>query len=92
MKTQRLSKDFSEYGGDEIMSNFDGRVVQETADKIKGKPLFSTYSAWNFNGRVWWNNEKWLCEVWIYKTYIETVICDNLSDIMDNLCDKYGND
>ena len=56
--TTRLPKNFSEYSGEEIMSNCDGLIIEQTANEIKEKELFSRYSGWNFNGLVWWQDNK----------------------------------
>ena len=85
----RLPERFSEFD-DEIMSNFDGQIDLKTVDKIKGKDLFSRYSARNFNGIVWWQSDKWFCEVWRYHSFNETFICDTLEEIMEEASLKYG--
>jgi len=88
----RLPEGFLEYDGEDLMSNFDGQIIQETAEAIKGNELFSTYAGWDFNGKVWWMDGKWLCEVWCYGSWKETVIKDTLQEIMDEVCSKYGSD
>lgn len=90
----RLPEDFKEFDGEEIMSNFDGKVVEETAEAIKGKPLFSRYPGLNFHGKVWWNTttSKWCCEVWCYGSYRKTVIENDLEDIINTVSDEFGRD
>lgn len=97
MKTEesiRLPEDFIEFDGDIIMSNFDGRINGETYSAIKGQPLFSGYTGWNFYGKVWWdlNLLRWCCEVWQYHCYKETVVCDTLEEIMSEVCSNYGHE
>lgn len=87
----RVPDSFEKYN-ETIMSNLDHDIDQEVADHIKNKPLHSQYSGWNFCGTVWYQNEKWHCEVWTYNCYNETVSCDTLQEIMDNVCATYGDD
>ena len=86
----RMPEDFSEYDGEGLMSNFDREIILETADAIKEKKLFSGYAGWNFHGKVWWQEEKWNCEVWCYGCWSKTVTCDTLEDIMDEVSSEYG--
>jgi hypothetical protein len=88
----RIPEGFTYYPGEEIMSNFDHKVVKETAEAIKGKPLISHYSGWHFNGQVWWENDKWMCEVWRYGHWVKTFICDTLEEIMFEVSCEYGDD
>ena len=90
--SSRMPDTFTEYSGDEIMSNFDGQIVQETTDAIKGQELFSRYAGWNFNGKVWFENEKWNCEVWRYGSWSQTFNADTLEEIMSDVCSEYGSD
>ena len=88
----RIPESFLEYEGEEIMSNFDGAIVSETAEAIKGKELFSRYSGWNFNGKVWWQNNLWNCEVWCYGSFQKTFNAETLDEIMSDVCSEYGSD
>lgn len=88
----RMPESFLEFDGEALMSNFDGEIVQETAEAIKGKELFSRYAGWNFNGKVWWQNGKWCCEVWCYGSFQKTFVEDTLQDIMSEVCSEYGSD
>jgi len=81
-----------EYPDDAIISNLTGLINQEIEQKIKGSDYFSRYSAWNFNGRIWWNDEigYWCCEVWQYNNYVATYLADNLQDLAHEVDNKYG--
>jgi len=87
----RLPKSFSEFDG-EIMSNFYRQIDLKVVEEIKGKDLFSGYSGWNFYGKIWWQNDKWACEVWCYESFRETFICDTLEEIMEEVSSEYGNE
>ena len=86
----RLPKSFEEYNGEELMSNFDRKINKEVANAIKSKKLFSRYAGWNFNGKVWFDDNKWLCEVWTYGNWQKTFICDTLDEIMESVSNEYG--
>lgn len=86
----RIPENYTESTREEIMSNFDGVVIKATADYIKDKPLFSRYAGWNFNGRVWFQNDKWNCEVWTYGSYCETISEDTLEELMTSVSNEYG--
>ena len=88
----RLPENFSEYDGDTLMSNYDNRIEKEIANSIKGKELYGHYSAWDFSGRVWWQNDQWRCEVWCYQSWRQTVSCDTLEQIMEEVMQEYGSD
>lgn len=86
----RLPEDFELCVGNPIMSNFDGAIEQEIADVIIGKPLYSNYTAWNFCGYVWWQDNKWHCEVWHFGAYVDTFSSETLSELMSDISDEYG--
>ncbi len=90
----RIPDDFQPYGGfdDNIMSNFDHVVNHEVANAIKGKPFYASYSGWNFNGSVWWQNEMWHCEIRAYWSYRETISAKTPEELMESVCEKYGSE
>lgn len=85
-----VPKDFLEYDGDEIMSNYDGLVMEETVSAIKGNKFYSHYSGWHFNGKVWFQDNRWHCEVWQYHSHMETISANSPQELMTNVSDKYG--
>lgn len=86
----RLPKYFTEFEGEELMSNFDGEINKDTEKSIKGKNLFSTYSAGIFHGIVWNKGDKWLCEIWRCGSHIKTFICDTTEEIMREARSEFG--
>ena len=88
----RMPKDFYEFQGEGIMSNYEREINQEIAEAIKGKNMFSRYSGWNFSGLVWWENGEWFCEVFTYGFFQETFVGDTLQEIMDLVSNSYGYD
>ncbi len=75
-----------------LMSNFKHTIDKESEKKIKGQKLYARYTGWNFYGYVWFDNNKWNCEVWRYKFHIETITKDTLEEIMDEVSMGYGSD
>lgn len=91
MSKALLPTDFTECGMDDIMSNFDHSIADGIAEHIKGKPLFSRYAGWNFNGQVWWDGA-WNCDVYVYGSCLKTVRAETLREIMDSVCAEFGFD
>ena len=87
---EELPLNFNELFGDGLMSNYDGLIDQKVADLLKGEPLFSRYAGWNFNGKVWWEDSRWHCEVWRYGSHVNTISEDTLEEIMHSVCEMYG--
>jgi hypothetical protein len=73
-----------------VMTNSDHTIENEVAEKLKTGKYFSQYSGWNFCGYVWWNKDKWSCEVWTYHSLSEIVNGSTLEEIMDEVSTKYG--
>lgn len=87
---KKLPDNYSEYDGEILMSNFDGKINQKTTKVIRNKDLFSHYAGWNFNGKVWWDDNNWNCAVWVYGNHRETVTRQTLGEIMTEVSDEYG--
>ena len=87
----RIPESFTEYP-ESIMSNCFHEIDNNVAEAIKDKPLYAQYAGWDFCGYVWWQNCKWCCEVWTYKSWCETFVADKLQDIMSDVSLEYGND
>ena len=92
MKQRKLPEDYKELTGDDIMSNFDGEIQNDVAEKIKNEKLFSSYPGWNFHGTVWHEDGSWHCEVWVYGSTHRTISKETLPEIMDSVCADYGRD
>lgn len=87
----RRPEEFTEYE-ESVMSNSDHQIEVEVAEYIKDKPLHSHYAGWNFSAQVWYENNKWCCEVWTYRSFCETFIADTLEEIMSDVSSQYGYD
>ncbi len=75
-----------------IMSNADHLIDYEVANEIKDKELFSCYSGYEFCGYVWWQNNKWYCEIFRYHNYVETFSNEALEGIMIDVSFEYGSE
>ena len=88
----RMPPDFKEYPGDPIASNLERSIDLEIATSIKGKPLFSRYSAWHFNGIIWWEDKLgyWCGEVWVYKEYVASYLAETLDELTGEMNAEHG--
>ncbi|MEJ2615269.1 MAG: hypothetical protein P8Z35_09930 [Ignavibacteriaceae bacterium] len=93
MENELLKKpeDFEMYQ-DTLMSNLEHTIDKEIEKKIKGQKFYAQYTGWNFYGYVWYNNNKWHCEVWRYNFHIETITKDSLEEIMEEVSSEYGSE
>lgn len=89
MSLESRPKNYTDIG-DCVMSNCDHLIDHTTADKLKQSKHWSQYAGWNFCGYVWWNKDKWSCEVWQYHEHVDTIHGDTLQDIMDEVSVEYG--
>ena len=84
----RLPDDFEEI---ELgMSNCDGSIDEGFAEALKNKKVFGRYSAWDFNGLVYWLNGKFNTDVWVYGNYRETFSEETLKELMASANAEYG--
>ncbi len=75
-----------------IMSNLDHTINHDVGEKLKTGKYYSQYSGWNFCGYVWWNENKWSCEVWQYNEIVDVIHATNLAHIMIMVSEKYGDE
>lgn len=75
---------------DELMSNFDHSVNKNVEREMLTSKKYSSYPAYNFFGKVWYENGLWYCEVWVYGSHRGTVTGDSPEDIMNTLSNQYG--
>lgn len=75
---------------EEIMSNFDHKIELDIVDHIKGKLLFSGYPGWDFYGDVWFEDNKWHCQVKSYSTHVATYSSENIEDLKEQVCSNHG--
>lgn len=88
---KKVPEGFTEHD-DDVMSNFDHSINITVADQLKTKPVWASYTGWNFCGKVWWEENQWHCEVRQYKEHVATVSADTLEGIMSEICAEYGSE
>ncbi len=89
MKTDiRLPGHFKQVVGEALLSNKDASIDYLRAMRIMGTPFFGTFAAWNYFGKLWWNDDLgyWCVEIWKHRDYQVTHLCETL----DELFMKYG--
>lgn len=75
-----------------VMSNSDHTIENDVVEKLKTGKFYSQYAGWNFCGYVYWNKDKWSCEVWTYHSHVKTIHGNTLQEIMDEVSEEYGNE
>jgi hypothetical protein len=90
--TRRLPEEFKEYNKQSIYSNLTDEVSDDIVKAIYCKPFFSRYSAWNFNGIVWWDDEigYWCIEISKYKEYQSSYIAETLDELIHEVKSIHG--
>lgn len=74
------------------MSNFDHEIDDGMAEALKAGGVFGRHHAWNFNGMVWFANEKFHEEVWVHNSPVTTVSADTLEELMQEVNSEFGSD
>lgn len=74
------------------MSNFDDSIDEGLEAALRAAPskVYGIHSAWNFNGRVWYNGTSFVEEVWRHKAVVDTIRADTLTALRDAVNEKYG--
>lgn len=79
------------YGETELtMSNFDGQIDNGLDVALKGGQVFARHAAWDFNGRVWWDGERFREQVWVHGSPVQTLAAESLEDLMREVNDEFG--
>jgi len=74
------------------MSNSDHSINQEIADELKTSLSYAGYTACNFYGIVWYENNQYHCEIKRYRCHVDTISSADLIDIMNIASEQYGVD
>jgi hypothetical protein len=74
------------------MSNFDHTIDKGFESALREQPnkVFGRHSAWNFNGKVWFDGKMFREEVWVHRVPQETVVEPTLSQLMEEVNSQYG--
>lgn len=75
---------------DSCMTNFDHRIAEWAERRLRTEKVWSRYAGWNFNGRVWFADGHFHCEVWHYCVPREVISAGSLQELMDAVSDRWG--
>lgn len=73
-----------------VMSNFDHIIDKDVEEKLKTGDYYADYAGYNFFGEVWWEQNKWNCDILVYGSLMKTVTASTLEDIMEIVSTEYG--
>ena len=79
---------------EESMSNCYHEIDEGIDEKLRAQPgkVFSRHAGWNFNGKVWFENDAFHEEVWVYGTPRQTLSAPSLRELMTVVNNEYGDD
>jgi hypothetical protein len=73
-----------------IMSNFD-HMIEPNAEELLRNGAYGHYSGREFYGeRVWFEDDRFYCEVWRYHAHVDTVEAESLAELIEAVCEKWG--
>jgi hypothetical protein len=81
-----LDREESELG----MSNYNHTIDEGFEEALRSLKYIGRHAAWDFNGLVWFDGEKFNEEVWQYHIPVKVVQADSLRDLMDDVNDEFG--
>ncbi len=74
----------------DVMSNCDHEIETDAEEKLKSGSFSGKYPAWDFHGTVWFDTDKFKCQIMQCHSHIDTIEADSLSEIMSIASEKYG--
>ena len=74
----------------DVMSNYDRQIKSGSETKLKEGKVYGIYPAWDFNGIVWYADEQFHCEVWVYNSPRTVISAATLEELMELCSDKFG--
>lgn len=77
---------------EEIMSNFDLEIRPGAAEELRAGGVWGRHSAWNFNGRVWFADDEFNEQVWVYGNPITSYSAQSLEELMQLVNKNHGSD
>ena len=74
------------------MTNFDKSIDLGFEAALRQRPgeVCGQYAAAHFCGWVWFEDDMFHCEVWVYNQIKETISADSLKLIMTKVSNRYG--
>jgi len=74
----------------DVMSNFDGEIDTEIAEKLKEENSYADYPAWNFHANVWLKDGIYYALVRRYHNHESTEQAETLEELMVICREEYG--
>lgn len=76
------------------VSNFDGAVPEELADRLKAGPneVYANHYARDFYGVIYYDGRQFVEEVQQYGRVIDVLNGDTLAEVVESANDQYGDD
>jgi len=71
------------------MSNCDHSIDEGLEEALQEGSLCQ-YSGWNFCGYVWFEDGRYICQVWCHKSPREEILADTLKELMEDVSSEYG--
>lgn len=75
---------------DDVMSNFDHEIDKKIENQLRQGNCYAGYPAWDFHGQVYWENDRFYCEVRRYGYLVDVISADTLEELMGNVSGEYG--
>jgi len=75
---------------DGAISNFDFSVDAGVEDALRSGKYHCHYAGWNFSGYVWFENDRFKCEVWTYNVPRQVIAAETLDGMMRAVSSQYG--
>lgn len=72
------------------MSNLGLKIDEGLEDLLRAEKVCVRHAAWNFSGRVWWDGERFLEQVWVHHSPVATISAASLEDLMSEVNDRFG--
>jgi hypothetical protein len=72
------------------MSNFDHSIDEGFEERLRNERIWGRHAAWNFNGRVWFEDGEFHEQVWRYGQPVEHFSGATLAELMGSVSNEYG--
>jgi hypothetical protein len=73
-----------------LLSNLDGSVPEDVDGQLRDKPVWTRHAAWEFNGKVWWQDGQFHEQVWRYHKPVATYSAETLDELYRTVNDAWG--
>lgn len=78
----------------EVATNFDHSIDQTIKAKLIENPnkFSASHSAWNFNGTIYYDDNKFIEEIWVYGSKREKLENNSIEELIQEANNKYGSE